>query len=138
MSTSPQISASDKYLHRMHDEGRWNKRRGRHAGFSPGPVLPELPSATECGEDSASEATNLWSTGSVLSEAREFAVMVGRNGWNVEELRADIGISPEELVELEKWCEAEPTLAWHIRTLVHYRQRVLAAFNVLVENEGVL
>jgi len=82
--------------------------------------------------------TDLWSTGNAQLEAKEFAAMVGRNGWTVEELRADISISPDQMFEFDQWCEREPSLAWRIRKMIFYRNDVLNAFNALVKDDAAL
>jgi hypothetical protein len=128
-------AAADLYLGRMREEGRWN-RRGRTTSEAHGPRLPELPSASECEEASASEVANLWSTGRAETEAKEFYALLGRNGETAEVLRETIGVSGVELKELSEWAEAEPYLASHIQAMIDYRMEVLAEFNRLVENDA--
>jgi len=119
MPTLPQTSAQ-QYLIRARAEARWNHRR---AGVPFGPTLqvnkftPDDQTAWALEEARRSEANvpptelpnePLWSTGSVLYEAREFVAMLGRNGNTVEDLRACIGISAAELQELNQWADTEP------------------------------
>src|SRR6266478_2830766 len=144
MPTLPQTSAQ-QYLIRARAEARWNHRR---AGVPFGPTLPvnkftpDDQSAWALEEARRSEANvsptelpnePLWSTGSVLYEAREFVAMLGRNGNTVEDLRACIGISDAELKVLNEWAEAEPRIATHIQKMVRFRRAVLGEFDCLLE-----
>ncbi len=139
MATSPQTSAQ-QYLTRARAEARWNRSRR--------PIGPKLPITAddelawvleEVGKSEANvQLTDLpneplWSTGSVLHEAREFAAMLGRNGNTIEDLRACIGISDVELKELNEWAEAEPRIATHIQKMVRFRRAVLGEFDCLLE-----
>ena len=149
MSTSPQSSAQ-KYLIRARAEAHWNRRR---AGVKSGTSLPvnkftlDDQTAWALEEARRSEANAsptelpnepLWSTGSVLYEAREFVAMLGRNGNTIEDLRACIGISAAELKELNQWADTEPRIAMHIRKMIDYREAVLKLFNELVASDAAL
>src|SRR5712692_587695 len=131
MATSPQTSAAH-YFHRMKQEAFWNRRERKAEEPHDLTLLPVLNEADLQPEP----PTDLWFVGSPQLEAKEFFEMLQRNGHTVEELRADIGISPAEMLQLDRWCEQEPCLAWRIRKMVSYRQQVLAGFNSLVENGG--
>ncbi len=127
-------AAADIYLGRMNEGARWNNRRGHRAGEKFGPTLPVAHEA-----DAAEEKTNVWYVGgSAKREARELFLMAGRNGHTIEELRGDISITTEEMVQVDRWCEQEPCLASRIRGAINYRGAVLAAFDKLVENDAAL
>ncbi len=154
MSTSPQVSASDKYLNRIREEGRWNSRCGHRAGVKFSPTLPvnkftpdeqvawawdEAQKDEEPREERPIHTGgNFWYCGSPATEAREFFKMLQRGVADLQTLRGDIGISPEQMEDLNKWIASKPKLESRIRRTMAYRQRALVAFDKLVENDAAL
>ncbi len=149
MPTSPQTSAQ-QYLIRARAEAHWNRSRAR---VKSGPTLP----VNKCtSEDQAARAweevlrheppwtdadlngdfpADLWYCGSWKNEAQEFFKLLQR-GHNVETLRGDIGISVAEVDDLNRWIAWKPSLESRIRRMIVHREKVLAAFNTLVENDA--
>ena len=154
MSTSPQLTASDRYLQRVHEEGRWNRRRTGAVKSGPGPTLPvnrcpsedqvawawekaRTESLTETETDAPIQA-DLWYCGNPAGEAREFFKLLSRGVSDLEKLRNDIGISEVERADLNAWVEWRPNLKSRIERIVDYRQRTLDEFNRLVAEDAAL
>ncbi len=151
MSTSPQSSAQ-QYLIRARAEAHWNRRR---AGVKSGTSLPvnkctsqdEFDRAWEealraepftSPETDAPIQAALWYCGNPLGEAREFLKLLQRGVCDLEKLRSDIGISVSEMADLSAWIAWKPSLESRIRRMIVYREKVLAAFNALVESDAAL
>jgi hypothetical protein len=77
---------------------------------------------------------DVWRTGSAKQEAIALHALLGRNGDDVESLRALIGVSDKERDELSQWAANCPALHGRIEAMVYYREKVLEEFNRLVEN----
>jgi hypothetical protein len=143
MATSPQTSAS-QYLSGMHAERRTVSR----ARASTAPHLKNLrdPQEENIWEElresevpkKKKAAGDLWRPGPPAIEAAALSRLIGKNGDSIDDLRALIGVSPEEKNELDLWCLREPRLKRKIEGMVYFRELVLAAFNSLVENDAAL
>jgi hypothetical protein len=160
MSTSPQLSASDKYLYRMREEGHWNRRRARDAVELHGPTLPPVfneatapppvkdlrahyaqkiwEELRESDVPQRKRDGDLWRPGSPAIEALCLYEMIGKNGDDVQSLRELIAMSDADRRELRLWTEQEPQLRYKIEGMIYYRELVLSAFNRLVENNAAL
>jgi len=146
MSTSPQVSASAKYLDRMREERYWNNRRGHRAGVKFGPTLPvnkspdrqaawaweEAQKAEGQTEEVPIHTGGHWFHGSSTNEAKDFFKLLERGVSDLKTLRRDIAISREELADLTRWITRQPKLESRIKRMIDHRVRVLDEFNRLV------
>ncbi len=157
MSSSPQVSASNQYLNRMHEEGYWNHRR-RTGGVKSGPgprgtvnqitaqeealwseAQREVQSAQFADFDEGITTATLWYCGSWKNEARDFFKLLQRGVSDVETVRADIAVNALEMADLNAWIAWKPNLESRIRRMVAYRAQMLDEFNRLVaENDAAL
>src|SRR6266849_777504 len=70
---------------------------------------------------------------SAREEARALFRMLGRNGDDVNSLRALIGVSEKERAQLADWAACtSPLISLRIEAMVTYRQEVLLQFDRLV------
>ncbi len=75
----------------------------------------------------------VWRVGSAREEARALFRMLGRNGDDVNSLRALIGVSEKERAQLADWAACtSPLISLRIEAMVTYRQEVLLQFDRLV------
>lgn len=68
---------------------------------------------------------------SARDEARHLFQMLGRNGDDVESLRALINVSPVEQAHLREFGTAEPRYAPYIEKVLEFRGKVLREFDRL-------
>jgi hypothetical protein len=149
MATSPQSSAQ-QYLIRAREQSHWDCRtseapasserflsRGRKprelcAHQQEEKVWEEV--RVQAGDVPKWAGDDTWRVGGAGCEARCLYGLLGRDGNDVHSLRQLIGVSAAEEVDLRLWIQCEPELRRKIESMIHFRQRVLAAFNALVEN----
>jgi hypothetical protein len=75
----------------------------------------------------------VWRVGSAREEARALFRMLGRNGDDVNSLRALISLTPKEKAELADWAACtSPLISVRIEAMLTYRREVLLQFNRLV------
>ena len=77
-----------------------------------------------------------WRPGSPLVEAAALVKLIGRNGDDVESLRALIGVSDAELAELREWAaSSSPVIAVGIENMIRFRAQVALEFERLVRSK---